>query len=145
MVPLHISSKTDKITGTPTPRRSTLPAEMPRDVDMPSTRSSSRTGSLDSPIVRSNNIGRVRKISGDNLPKKKLHQKTRPSYCFSADARSLFLWAKDAEKIAIYDVTSGTPESFDAIDVHLAAGGEKLYAIVSETGNVILFLVPMTI
>lgn len=107
---------------------------MPREGDM------LRTGSFDSPISRPINL---KKNSANNLPKKKLQPKTRPSYCFSADARSLFLWAKDAEKISIYDVSSGTPESFDAIDVHLAAGGETLYAIVSETGNVILFLVPI--
>jgi hypothetical protein len=137
----------DKAIGTPIPRRSTtLPAEEPREMDFssfsPSTQissSSSQTSSSDRPISRPNDTSHHRKNSAESSLKTKSDKTTQPSYSFSADGWSLFLWARDAENIVIFNVKSRTCSLFSAADIHLAAGGTNLYATVSKKGNVIIY------
>jgi hypothetical protein len=107
--------------------------------------SSGHIGSFDTHTAGPNDTSHDRKYSADSSLKMKLDKKTQPSYSFSADGWSLFLWARDADNIVIYNVRSRIPQLFYATDVHLAAGGANLYATVSKKGNVILFSVYMTV
>jgi hypothetical protein len=80
-----------------------------------------------------------RKNLAESSPKQKSSIKTRPLYTFSADGLSLLLWARDADRVVLYDISSGRPRDFPATGVHLAARGANLYATVSKLGFVILF------
>jgi nucleoside phosphorylase len=127
-------------------RRST---QEPREVDLVSassspatsnhlSSSSDRTSSFETPIAGPNDTSRDRKGSADSYNKKKSYKNARPSYSFSADGRSLLLWARDADNIVLYSVQSANIRVFSAGDVHFAAGGANLYAIISKMGNVII-------
>lgn len=131
---------------TPIRHRST---QEPKEVDVgravsssPSTSiqfssSSDRTSSFEVPIAGPNDIICDRKDSADSFHKKKLYKNARPSYSFSTDGRSLLLWARDTDNIVVYDVRSGNSRTFCAVDIHLAAGGANIYAVVSKTISVI--------
>jgi hypothetical protein len=98
--------------------------------------SNDHTDLFDAPIMAVDPTTPEKKYSGDSPLKLKLDKKTRPAYSFTSNGWNLLLWARDTDKIVIYNVTSQTPHEFSAAAVHLAAGGEDLYATVSKKGNV---------